>query len=90
MLLYRKPEVCPTRGEGYAESCHCPSKTPFPIVVSGATGSEGSQGFTTAAGSEKTSGGSTGPGTTLEGRAGMEMQGGKPLPPDLREVASGF
>ena len=88
MPLYRKPEFRPTREEGEAESCHSRSKTLSPIVMSGT--SEGSEGFTTAPGSEKTSGDSTAPGTTLGGRAGMEMQGGKRLLPALREAARGF
>ncbi|XP_045867769.1 PE-PGRS family protein PE_PGRS33-like [Meles meles] len=51
---------------------------------------EGTEGFTTAAGSEKTGGGSAGPGTTLGDSAGMEIEGGKHLLPDGREAAGGF
>lgn len=62
--------------------------TRFPVVVSGTA--EGTEGFTTAAGSEKTGGGSAGPGTTLGDSAGMEIEGGKHLLPDGREAAGGF
>lgn len=50
---------------------------------------EVSEGFTTAPGSENTKEDSSAPGTTVEGRPGMEVQDLKPLLTDLREASSG-